>query len=258
MDYFKRYLRVSPFSHALWRTHEARTVANIELKKPILDLGCGFGEFAGVFFESSLEMGIDNSKDDLEAAKLTKKYKKLVLEDVRNMSFKNESFSTVLSISVIEHITRTKDVLKEVYRVLKKDGTFVFTTPRKNFTRFLFYSKLLRVFKLEGLARLYEKKINRVFKHYSLYTEEQWTKMLKDQGFEVEKIEPNICESTVLFWDLGLIFALPTFLAKKIFRKRFLFSPSWRVELLYKLFLPLAQSSRGRPCNLLIVARKPK
>lgn len=70
MDYFEKYLRVAPFSHALWRSREAIFVKKVKFKKPLLDIGCGFGEFAGVFFQSKVEIGIDISlKDLIEAAK---------------------------------------------------------------------------------------------------------------------------------------------------------------------------------------------
>ncbi|UCH72250.1 MAG: hypothetical protein JSW62_01510, partial [Thermoplasmatales archaeon] len=64
-NYFKEYLKIAPLSHALWRAKEAKSLENIKLKEPILDLGCGFGEFAGVFFEGMIEIGIDVSQDDL-------------------------------------------------------------------------------------------------------------------------------------------------------------------------------------------------
>ena len=56
MNYFKEFLKISPFSHALWRTAEALSLPAGLLKRPILDLGCGYGEFSGVFFNSSVEM----------------------------------------------------------------------------------------------------------------------------------------------------------------------------------------------------------
>jgi len=256
-NYLKSYLEVSPLSHALWRACEARSLENIKLQRPILDLGCGFGEFAGVFYNSSIEMGIDNSSVDLEKAKAIRKYKKLILADAKQMPFNNCSFKTVLSVSVIEHISHTKQVLKEVYRVLSEDGLFVFTTPHKNFAKWLFYPRLLRFFGLEKLAQKYEQGINRVFKHYSLYDELEWKRMLIKQGFKIEKIQPNIGENIAMLWDLGLLFAFPSQLTKSIFGRRLLFSPQFRINVLNKIFSSYVNKKvKGRACNLLIVARK--
>ena len=257
MNYFKKYLRISPFSHALWRACEARSLQNIKLKRPILDLGCGFGEFAGVFYESSIEVGVDNSHLDIEKASNIGKYKKLMLADARYMPFKDGSFRTVISISVIEHIPKTPEVLREVYRVLSKGGQFVFTTPRKNFTRLLFYPRLLRLLRLESLAEIYEKGINKVFKHYSLYEEEEWEKLLSKAGFSIKKLESNIGEEIAVLWDLGLIFALPSQLFKMIFGKRLVLNWKLRVDLLNYFFYKFTKRIRGKACNLLIVAVKP-
>lgn len=256
MNYFKRYLRIAPLSHALWRASEARSLRKLKLKRPILDLGCGFGEFAGVFYESSIEVGVDNSYLDIEKASNIGKYKKLMLADARHMPFKDGSFRTVISISVIEHIQKTSEVLKEVYRVLSKDGQFVFTTPQKNFTELLFYPRLLRLLRLESFAKIYELGINRVFKHYSLYDEEEWRKLLSEAGFRIKKLESNIGEDIAILWDLGLIFALPSQIFKIIFGRRLVLTWKPRINLLNHFFYKFTKRIKGKTCNLLIVAVK--
>jgi len=40
------YLRNFPIAHALFRTAETRRMAGRELARPVLDLGCGTGQFA--------------------------------------------------------------------------------------------------------------------------------------------------------------------------------------------------------------------
>jgi ubiquinone/menaquinone biosynthesis C-methylase UbiE len=43
-------------------------------------------------------------------------------EDARKMSFPDESFDTVLSFQVLEHIDDTTATVREMYRVLKRGG----------------------------------------------------------------------------------------------------------------------------------------
>lgn len=50
------------------------------------------------------------------------------MQDATSMSFPNESFDCVYSISVIEHIPNDEKALTECMRVLKPGGLFVFTT----------------------------------------------------------------------------------------------------------------------------------
>ncbi len=83
--YFHKYLKVSPFALALWRAFEAQRISDamglnnsLIFKRPMLDLGCGFGEFAGVFFDRQVEVGIDIDLDDLIRAKKINKHKKLL------------------------------------------------------------------------------------------------------------------------------------------------------------------------------------
>lgn len=65
-----------------------------------------------------------------------------VLEGYTNVEFRqmsvpplegieSESVDAVISFQVIEHIKRDKDFVREVYRVLKKGGVFVVSTPNR-------------------------------------------------------------------------------------------------------------------------------
>ena len=48
------------------------------------------------------------------------------------LPFKDESFDYVVSFQVIEHIDDDKSFIKEVYRVLRKGGKFIVTTPNRS------------------------------------------------------------------------------------------------------------------------------
>lgn len=50
-------------------------------------------------------------------------------EDLTNLSFHNEQFDFIISLEVLEHIPDYITALKEVYRVLKQNGKFLFTVP---------------------------------------------------------------------------------------------------------------------------------
>ena len=64
-NYLRGYLRVSPAALAVWRAIEAKHLATVELPRPLLDLGCGFGEFTGVFFDEPV---VDSLVRALESA----------------------------------------------------------------------------------------------------------------------------------------------------------------------------------------------
>lgn len=256
LKYLKKYLKIAPAAHALWRSIEASELAKFHLKRPILDLGCGYGEFAGVFYDSSVEMGVDISGLDLQFAAQSKKYEQLVLADARKMPFVDCQFKTVLSVSVIEHIGETRKVLREVERVLVPGGQFVFTTPCKGFTKFMFYPRIFRALGLSGIAKFYENGINKIFKHVSLFDESEWRTMLTDSGFTVETINKIIPQNLVLFWDILLISALPSQIVKLVRGKRLVVNSRLRNRLAYEFLKKIISSGSGEGSNFLIVARK--
>src|SRR5437867_1156813 len=102
--YFRRYLDIGPLGLALWRSVEAKHLSRVKLKRPILDIGCGFGEFAQAFADEQIDMGIDNSSWDLYTASKTKKYKNLTLADAADLPFPDNTYASAFSISTFEHI----------------------------------------------------------------------------------------------------------------------------------------------------------
>ena len=52
--------------------------------------------------------------------------------DALSLSYQDESFDTVVSMEAIEHFSKSdgEKFINEVYRVLKKGGTFVGSTPQ--------------------------------------------------------------------------------------------------------------------------------
>lgn len=50
-------------------------------------------------------------------------------EDFTHLSFKDEQFDLILSLEVLEHIPDYKKAISESFRVLKKNGKFLFTVP---------------------------------------------------------------------------------------------------------------------------------
>lgn len=74
-------------------------------------------------------------------------------------------------ISVLEHIEKWTLAMKEAYRVLKKDGYFIMTTPNKGFCDP----------KRQGIFRFYYKKMNH--NHIKLFEIKELKKILLNIGF---------------------------------------------------------------------------
>ncbi len=84
-------------------------------------MGCGENEFISEYRKSGNEgIGLDVIK-----------YEKVdvVVENTKTLPFKDEEFDTITIIAAFNHIPKShrKETLKEIRRVLKKDGTLVVT-----------------------------------------------------------------------------------------------------------------------------------
>jgi len=97
----------------------------------VLDVGCSTGFFLReVKKRGFLGFGIDVSEYALKiAGKDGINVKKGTVEEVK---FPLNNFNIVTSFQTIEHETNPIKFLKEIYKVLKKDGLLVITTPNYN------------------------------------------------------------------------------------------------------------------------------
>lgn len=111
---------------------ELRLVGNVRGKK-ILELGCGGGQCSIAFAKRGAKCtGIDISKKQLEYAEaLAKKEKvkvKFIRGDIQTLrGIKSKSYDVVFSAFAFQYIPNLTKCFKEVYRVLKKNGLFVFS-----------------------------------------------------------------------------------------------------------------------------------
>src|SRR5207247_2152431 len=87
-----RYLASSPLAHALFRAAEAKHVRELAIRRPVLDLGCGFGEFASIAFRTPVEVGIDISDGQLAGAKSANGHERLRRADARELPFPDGQF----------------------------------------------------------------------------------------------------------------------------------------------------------------------
>lgn len=259
--YFKKYLDIAPFSLALWRTIEARALHQAKRRtryqQPILDLGCGFGEFAGVFFKSTIEVGVDVSATDLLRAAQGKKYQNLYVQDARHLSFPDHSFATVISISVLEHIPRVRPAIHEAYRVLRPGGFFIITLPTNKLYQYLFYPSLFTSIGLTWLARWYYRLYNQAFKHVNLWPQAKWEKLIQAAGFDIVYTQEIISPAATKIFDLFLLTALPSQIGRWLLGNRLIWGLNWKKKFLAAIFTPLIHRITTTGSNIILVAQKP-
>jgi ubiquinone/menaquinone biosynthesis C-methylase UbiE len=252
------YLDFMPLSLAILRSIEAKYLADVKLTPPILDLGCGTGEFAqGFFHHQQMGVGMDISIPDILQAKKTKKYQKLLCADGRNLPFKNNCFNSVVSISTLEHINRPGRVISEVFRVLAPGGKLAMTVNTIKIGQMLFWPKVLRRLGWVKLAESYINFFHQVFNHQTLWGEKRWRRVLRDNGFRLEKVEEIFSAKVVEHFDRWLPTSLPAQLIRRVTGKRWVWRPDWINKWLVNRYGWLVTQDEQIGGNLFIVTSKP-
>ena len=96
--------------------------------KRILDMGCGSGIYAKLLTKKGAKVkGFDISKEMIKIAKKENSKLDLRVGSGYKIPF-NEKFDIVLSSLVMHYFKDWNKVFKQVKKVLKKDGIFVFST----------------------------------------------------------------------------------------------------------------------------------
>ncbi|MBI2028539.1 MAG: class I SAM-dependent methyltransferase [Candidatus Levybacteria bacterium] len=254
--YFRRYLKIAPLSVALCRSVEAKNFATVKMVNPILDIGCGFGEFAQVFFEDPVDMGVDNAPLDLYAASKVNKYKNLLLADARKLPLADQSYSTIISVSTMEHIKKVDSVFKEAYRVLKSNGVFVITVETNKVDKHTFYRPLLKKIGMSFLSEKFTDAFNVLFHRHTILSKKEWEKKIKTAGFFIEESRYIVSPAIIKFFDIFIPTALPSQLFRPIFGKRIVYRPEFIVSVLTRLFLRYIEDEESEGTVVFLVARK--
>lgn len=93
----------------------------------VLEIGTGMGYGVRIVAPHTEEfITIDKSEAYAEPLPENARFMQMAAPPIR---FEDESFDYVISFQVIEHIKQDKEFVKEVWRVLKKGGRFIVSTP---------------------------------------------------------------------------------------------------------------------------------
>ena len=107
---------------------------DVENGGQLLELGCGEGVYSVWYGWAGLDVtAVDFDplllKDCKLKTELNGRTIKTKTADAANTNLKSNSFDTILFSEVIEHQISPEPTLKEIYRLLKKDGSAIITTP---------------------------------------------------------------------------------------------------------------------------------
>lgn len=138
----------------------------------ILDIGAGAGRFLYEMKQLGLNVSGVEPGDFDKSINLNIKNTNLI-----DAQYPKNYFDLIVMNHTFEHLDNPNQILKEIRRILKKNGTFIIGVPNTN-------SLARRLFKKNWLA--YD-----IPRHLFNYSDELLIKLLKKYNFKIEKVRYN-------------------------------------------------------------------
>jgi len=121
----------SPAGRLRWARRVKMLSSHLKPGMSVLELGCGTGSFTRELARSGADIvAIDVSPELLEIAKLNCSVPnvRFQIQNAYSLSYSEAVFDSVVGSSVLHHL-EIEEALRDVYRVLKPEGTICFTEP---------------------------------------------------------------------------------------------------------------------------------
>jgi SAM-dependent methyltransferase len=171
-------LWINPFyilRRSLWK--HLRDLARPLSGQRLLDVGCGSKPYEALFqVEEYLGTDIAVSGHDHTTSKVDFFY------DGTTLPLEANSIDIVFSSEVFEHVFELDNLLREIHRVLKSDGSFLFTAP-------FFWGEHEQPY------------------DYARYTSFAWQDLLQRHGFEVVESRKSVRDfAAIVQLEIGYIF----------------------------------------------------
>lgn len=137
IDYYQEGVKRN-FLQKLWHTSKIKLAIKLISKikfKNCLDVGCASGYMLSQIAKSypnANYTGIDIYDKAIEYAKKTYPNINFKISSADKLPFKDSSFDLILFYETIEHVENPRECLREIKRVLKKNGTLILTMDSGN------------------------------------------------------------------------------------------------------------------------------
>jgi ubiquinone/menaquinone biosynthesis C-methylase UbiE len=177
----------------------------------ILDIGCGTGHLAGELMRRGYQAwGVDFSEGMVRYAREHYAADRFQVGDIEQIPFPDNTFDGVMSLGVMEYLSRDEPALREMWRVLKPGGMAVITTPSALCPFYYFDRAMLH-------ARIVARPLVRLVRTpltpskdlpavtHRKYFRGSWVKLMRSVGLETEDWVCHAwgCYSLQRFFDQG-------------------------------------------------------
>jgi SAM-dependent methyltransferase len=172
----------------------------------VLDVGCGDGFVTEVLASklgSSWELiGVDPDPQEAELASRRPVYHRVLVRSASDTGEPAASYDIVLSNSALEHIPDIEATLREVARVLRPGGSFVFTVPSSSFSDWL-GGPGLTGWAAEGTLdrAAYRRALDRRLVHLRYWSLEEWDRELARAGLRIAASSFYMSRASLRRWE---------------------------------------------------------
>lgn len=177
-DHYDRGIKVNLFQKYWHHKRFSEVLKAIEPvnNNPVLDVGCHSGTFTLnnlPKLKTKKIHGIDVSPSAIKLISKKIPYGHFEVADATKLPFKNNQFSAVFCLEMLEHVDDPVAVLFEIKRVLKKGGYTVILVPSDN-----------RLFKIVWFVwTMYYSHWRHA--HVQSFTSDQLDRLIKKLGFKI-------------------------------------------------------------------------
>lgn len=141
----------------------------------LLEMGCGLGHLLGLLQDDFHCIGIDLIDYSVEQTKLNAPKAEAYQMSADDLSvFETGTFSAVVALHLVEHLPNPEHTIREVYRLLKPGGLWLFATPHPDYS--------LRRFKDRDNDAIGKDKT-----HINVHPPVQWRAWCESNGFKMVK-----------------------------------------------------------------------
>jgi 2-polyprenyl-3-methyl-5-hydroxy-6-metoxy-1,4-benzoquinol methylase len=180
------FSKEAEFFHA----NHLRIISKTKPSGRLCEIGCATGGFL---------MAAKNWGFDVTGVEISKPMAKYGREEIgldikagtiHDAGFAKESFDVVYSWHCLEHTPNFREVVAEIYRILKPGGVFMLGIPNGRFI----------------MTRLVGPKCRHVAAgHLSYFSPRSIRKIMEKQGFNIRRMCTYGFDKFTFFWDLGII-----------------------------------------------------
>jgi SAM-dependent methyltransferase len=139
----------------------------------LLEMGCGLGHLLGLLQDDFQCVGIDLMDYSIEKTRLNAPKAEAHVMSADDLgTFDNGEFSVVVALHLVEHLPDPQDTIRQVNRILKPGGLWLFATPHPDYS--------LRRFKDRDSDAIGKDKT-----HINVHPPQTWRDWCEQNGFMV-------------------------------------------------------------------------